>query len=78
MAMRVRRSFEMVHERDEEAGDEAGEGEQDRPHREAGEGQPDEGPVPVPVEAAVQHLEHPAKANREDCAMNSGKVCEQG
>lgn len=49
--------LEVVHEWDEEAGDEARQREQNRPHSEAGEREPDEGPVPV--QAAVRPLEHP-------------------
>lgn len=61
MAMRVRRIFKMVHERNEEAGNEASKREQNCTHSKAGEGQPDEGPVPV--KAAVRPLEHPVKPN---------------
>lgn len=57
--MRVRRIFKMVHEGNEEAGDEASKREKDCTHNKAGEGQPDKGPVPV--KAAVRHLEHPVK-----------------
>lgn len=62
MAVCVRRIFKMVHQRNEEAGNEASEREQNCTHGEAGEGQPDEGPVPV--EAAVRRLEHPGKPKR--------------
>lgn len=62
MAMCVRRIFKMVHERNEEAGNEASKREEDCTHSKAGEGQPDEGPVPV--KAAVRHLEHPIKPNQ--------------
>lgn len=47
----------MIHERNEDAGDETGKWEENRPHRKAGEGQPDEGPVPF--QAAIRDLEHP-------------------
>lgn len=52
----------MVHEGNEEAGDEAGQREQNGPHSEAGEVQPDEGPVPV--QASVRPLEHPGPRDR--------------
>lgn len=52
----------MVHEGDEEAGDEAGQREQNCPRDEAGEGEPDEGPVPV--QAAVRPLEHPGQRDQ--------------
>lgn len=58
----VRGVLKVVHEGNEEAGDEAGQREQNGPHSEAGEGQPDEGPVPV--QAAVRPLEHPGPRDR--------------
>lgn len=75
MAMCVRRFFKMVHERNEEAGNEASKREQNCTNSKAGEGQPDDGPVPVKAE--VRPLEHPVKTKQEDCAMNFGKVSEQ-
>lgn len=59
VAMCVGRIFKVVDERDEDAGNEASKREQNCTHSKAGEGQPDEGPVPV--KAAVWHLEHPGK-----------------
>lgn len=61
MAMCVGRIFKMVREGKEDAGNEASQREQNCTHSKAGEGQPDEGPVPV--KAAVWHLEHPGKPN---------------
>lgn len=57
LTVRVRRVLVVVPEGDEDAGDEAGHRQQNRPHGEAFEGQPDE--EPVPVQAAVRPLEHP-------------------
>lgn len=52
-----RRVLKVVHKGNEEAGNEACQWEQNRPHRKAGEWQLDEGPVPV--HAAVGRREHP-------------------
>lgn len=49
--------LKVVHQWNEEAGDEAGQRQQHRPHGEAGEREPDEGTVPV--QAGVRPLEHP-------------------
>lgn len=62
LAMCVCRIFKMVHKRNEEAGNEASEREQNCTHSKAGEGQPDEGPVPV--QAAIWPLEHPGQPNK--------------
>lgn len=62
LAVSVRGVLEVVHEGDEEAGDEAGQREQNRPHGEAGEAEPDEGPVPV--QAAIRPLEHPGQGDQ--------------
>lgn len=54
--MGVRGALEVVKEWQGDAGDEAGQREQNRSHGKAGEGEPDQGPVPV--QTAVRPLEH--------------------
>jgi len=55
--------LKVVHEWNEEAGDEAGQREQHRRHREAGVLEPDE--RAVPVQTAVRPLEHPGDTSSQ-------------
>lgn len=60
----------VVQHRDEEAGEEGRQGQQNCGHNKAGERQPDQGPVPV--HGAVRAVEHPAQKRRE-AGQKSGR-----
>lgn len=66
----VRRVLEVVDKRNKDAGNEASQREQHHPHREVGERELDEGPVPV--KAAVT-LEHPGLTT-EDTLRAQGRI----
>uniref|UniRef100_A0AAQ4QN52 Ig-like domain-containing protein n=1 Tax=Gasterosteus aculeatus aculeatus TaxID=481459 RepID=A0AAQ4QN52_GASAC len=58
MAVRVGGVLVVVHQGEEEAGEEAGQRQQHRQHRQAGEGEPEEGPI----QSAMRPREHPGPA----------------
>lgn len=66
LAVSVRWVLKVVHKGNKEAGNEACQRQQDCPHSKAGEWQLNEGPVPVPVKAAVRPLEHPGSEKKDE------------